>query len=80
MSPWQVSDGNKQLAVFFTVHLLGAILNGSLYAKEIFKETIGYDKLGELIDRLGSPSQELIETLMDMVCKNNTVQFLGHLQ
>eukprot|EP00057_Strongylocentrotus_purpuratus_P026068 XP_011680542.1 PREDICTED: neurobeachin-like protein 1 isoform X2 [Strongylocentrotus purpuratus] len=62
-----VSDGNKQLAVFFTVHLLGAILNGSLYAKEIFKETIGYDKLGELIDRLGTPSQELIETLMDMV-------------
>nr|XP_054753108.1 neurobeachin-like protein 1 [Lytechinus pictus] len=62
-----VSDGNKQLAVFFTVHLLGAILNGSLYAKEIFKETIGYEKLGELIDRLGNPSQELIETLMDMV-------------
>ncbi|XP_072180695.1 neurobeachin-like protein 1 [Diadema setosum] len=62
-----VSDGNKQLALFFTVHLLGAILNGSQYSKEVFKETIGYEKLGELIVRLGSPSQELIETLLDMV-------------
>lgn len=63
---WSLHCQNLSIAV---VRVIGKLLSNSTIAKENFAETVGYERLFEVLRILGQPSEKLLNSLLELVAE-----------
>ncbi|XP_033101707.1 neurobeachin-like protein 1 [Anneissia japonica] len=66
-------NSNKLTVAYLTVRTLASLFMQSTGAKDTFKETVGYEQLGAVLQRLGQPSKELLNSLFNMLVDDDFV-------
>ncbi|XP_071942779.1 neurobeachin-like protein 1 [Antedon mediterranea] len=67
------TKSNKLTIAYLTVRTLASLFMQSTCAKDAFREAVGYQRLGEALQRLGQPSKELLNSLFDMLVDDEFV-------